>query len=129
MPKLWAGCTASAEGAFMFAHYVAFALRNVRTAPFTSVVNVLTLAVGLVCFVTAYAAGMFWSSAEQQFRNADDVHVVTVSVKSRDGSGPGGLRNATATPEVAAEALRSDFPGIAKVARAVVIDRKTMVAN
>ncbi len=113
----------------MFAHYVAVALRNVRTAPFTSAVNVLTLAVGLVCFVTAYAAGMFWSSAEQQFRNADDVHVVTVSVKSRDNSGPGALRNATATPEVAAEALKSDFPAIAKVARAVVIDRKTMVAN
>jgi putative ABC transport system permease protein len=113
----------------MFAHYVAVGLRNVRTAPFTSAVNVLTLAVGLVCFVTAYAAGMFWSSAEQQFRNADDVHVVTVSIKSRDNSGPGALRNATATPEVAAEALKSDFPAIAKVARAVVIDRKTMVAN
>ena len=40
-----------------------------------------------------------------------------------------GRRNATATPEVAAEALKSDFPAIAKVARAVVIDRKTMVAN
>ena len=113
----------------MFAHYVAVALRNVRSAPFASAVNVLTLAVGLVCFVTAYAAGMFWSSAEQQFRNADDVHVVTVSIKSRDNSGPGALRNATATPEVAAEALKSDFPAIAKVARAVIIDRKTMVAN
>jgi putative ABC transport system permease protein len=130
MPKLWAGCTASAEGALMFAHYVAIALRNVRAAPFTSAVNVLTLAVGLVCFVTAYAAGMFWSSAEQQFSNADDVHVVTVSVKSRDSTGPQiGIRDATATPEVAAEALKSDFPAIAKVARAVVMDRQTMVAN
>ena len=129
MPKLWAGCTASAEGVFMLAHYLAVALRNVRAAPFAAAVNVLTLAVGLVCFVTAYAAGMFWSSAEQQFRNADDVHVVTVSIKSRDNSGFGGLRNSTATPEVAAEALKSDFPGIAKVARAVIIDRKTMVAS
>src|SRR5262249_50277762 len=129
MPKLWAGCTASAAGGFMFAHYVSIALRNVRSAPFTSAVNVLTLAVGLVCFVTAYAAGKFWSSAEQQFSNADDVHVVTVSVKTKDNSGFGGLRNATATPEVAAEALKSDFPAIAKIARAVVIDRKTMVAN
>ena len=113
----------------MFAHYVAVALRNVRSAPFTSAVNVLTLAVGLVCFVTAYAAGKFWSSAEQQFRNADDVHVVTVSVKTKDNSGFGGIRNATATPEVAAEALKSDYPAIARIARAVVIDRKTMVAN
>ena len=113
----------------MFGHYVAVALRNIRTSPFTSAVNVLTLAVGLVCFVTAYAAGKFWSSAEQQFRNADDVYVLTVSIKSRDNSGPAGMRNGTATPEVAAEALKSDYPAIAKIARAVTIDRKTMVAN
>jgi putative ABC transport system permease protein len=115
----------------MFAHYVAVALRNIRTAPFTSAVNVLTLAVGLVCFVTAYAAGTFWSSAEQQFRNADSVHVLTVSVRNRDsGAGNGfGIQNATATPSVAAEALKGDFPAIAKIARAVIIDRKTMVAN
>jgi putative ABC transport system permease protein len=115
----------------MFAHYVAVALRNIRTAPFTSAVNVLTLAVGLVCFVTAYAAGMFWSSAEQQFKNADDVHVLTVSIRNRDsGAGNGfGVRNTTATPDVAAEALKSDYPAIDKIARAVTIDRKTMVAN
>ena len=67
----------------MLAHYVAIALRSIRATPFTSAVNVLTLAVGLVCFVTAYAAGMFWSSAEQQFRNVDDIHVVTISIKNR----------------------------------------------
>ncbi|HUL83142.1 MAG TPA: FtsX-like permease family protein [Gammaproteobacteria bacterium] len=117
----------------MFGHYVAVALRNIRTSPFTSAVNVLTLAVGLVCFVTAYAAGTFWSSAEQHFRNVDDIHVLTLSIKSRDtgsGSAPRQqVRNATYAPDVAAEALKSDFPSIAKIARAVTIDRKTMVAN
>src|SRR5215468_4604843 len=91
-------------GAFMFRHYVSVALRNIRTSPFTSAVNVLTLAVGLVCFVTAYAAGTFWSSAEQHFRNRDNIHVLTLSVKSRDtgsGSAPRQqLRGGTYAPDV-----------------------------
>ncbi len=111
----------------MLAHYAATALRSIRATPFTSAVNVVTLAVGLVCFVTAYAAGVFWSSAEQQFRNVDDIHVLTISIKNRDNGL--GLRNGTTAPDVAAEALKSDFPAITKIARAVMIDRKTMVAN
>jgi putative ABC transport system permease protein len=109
----------------MLAHYVATALRSIRATPFTAGVNVVTLAVGLVCFVTAYAAGVFWSSAERQFRNVDDIHVLTITIKSRDNGT--GLRNGTTAPDVAAEALRSDFPAITKIARAVTIDRKTMV--
>jgi putative ABC transport system permease protein len=88
---------------------------------------VLTLAIGLVCFVTAYAFVTFWDKAETQFRNADDIHVLTVTIKNRDNGF--GMDNATNVPDIAAETLRSDFPAIAKIARAVVIDRKTMVAN
>jgi putative ABC transport system permease protein len=110
----------------MLAHYVATALRSVRATPFPSAVNVVTLAVGLVCFVTAYAAGMFWSSAEQQFRNVRDLYALTITIKSRDTGT--GIRNGTTAPDVAAEALKSDFPAITKIARAVTIDRQTMVA-
>ncbi len=110
----------------MFAHYVAVALRNIRSAPFATVVNVLTLAIGLVCFVTAYAFVTFWDAAERQFRNVDDVQVLTVSIKNRDNGF--GFTNATNVPDIAAETLRSDFPAITKIARAVIIDRKTMVA-
>jgi putative ABC transport system permease protein len=114
----------------MLRHYVAVALRNIRSAPFASAVNIVTLAVGLVCFVTAYAAATFWNAAEEQFSSADDVHVLTVTIRSRDTSVAGfGPRNLTAAPDVAAEALKSDFPAITKIARAVVIDRQTMVAN
>jgi len=111
----------------MFAHYVAIALRNIRSAPFSSAVNVVTLAVGLVCFVTAYAAGTFWDAADRQFRNAADIYVLTTSIKNRENGF--GLDNATAAPDIAAETLTSDFPAISKIARAVVIDRQTMVAN
>jgi putative ABC transport system permease protein len=111
----------------MFRHYLAVALRNVRTSPFASAVNVATLAVGLVCFVTAYAAGTFWSTAEQQFRNADDIYALTVTLRNRQNGS--GMQNTPVSPDVAAEALKADFPAISKIARAVVIDRKTMVAN
>jgi len=111
----------------MFGHYVAVALRNVRTAPFTSAVNLLTLAVGLVCFVTAYAFVTFWGEAEQHFRNAHDIYVLTTTAKNRDSKF--GLDDATSSPEIAAEFLRADYPAITKVARAVTIDRKTMVAS
>src|SRR5215831_15674385 len=116
-----------AESAVMFRHYVAIALRNIRNSPFASGVNVVTLAVGLVCFVTAFAAGTFWSTAEQQFRNADDIYVLTVTMRNRQNGS--GIQNVTASPDVAAEALKTDYPAISKIARAVVIDRKTMVAN
>ena len=68
----------------MLVHYVAVALRNIRSAPFASGVNLLTLAVGLVCFVTAYAFVAFWDAAEQHFTKAKDIYVLAVSIKNRD---------------------------------------------
>ena len=111
----------------MFAHYVTVALRNIRSAPFASLVNLITLAVGLVCFVTAYAFVRFWDGAEQHFKKADDTYVLTISIKNRNAKS--GVQNATYVPEVAADFLKSDYPAIDKVARAVAIDRQTAVAS
>jgi len=111
----------------MFGHYLAVALRNIRSAPFASAVNLLTLAIGLVCFVTAYAFVNFWGTADRQFRNVDDIHVLTVTIKNRDSAF--GLDNATRVPDIAAETLKADFPAIAKIARAVVIDGRAMVST
>ncbi|HET8699323.1 MAG TPA: ABC transporter permease, partial [Gammaproteobacteria bacterium] len=115
----------------MIKHYLAVALRNVRGAPFTSAVNVLTLAVGLVCFVTASAFVTFWGSAEQHFAKARDLYVLTLTIRNREnnGNGLGGLNAATQVPGVAAEFLRSDYPEISKIARLVRLDRQTMVAT
>jgi hypothetical protein len=41
-------------------HYLAVALRNVRSEPLAFAMNVLTLAIGLACFVTVYALVAFW---------------------------------------------------------------------
>ncbi len=111
----------------MLAHYLIAALRNVRDAPFAAVVNLLTLAVGLVCFIIAYSFVSFWNGAERHFRNADDIYVLTISIKNRDNGL--GIDNYTRVPGVAADFLESDYPGIGKMARAVVIDRQTMIAS
>src|SRR5262245_42685828 len=108
----------------MFSHYFAVALRSIRHTPLASLINLLTLAVGLVCFVTAYAFVAFWGAAEQHFPNARDIHVLTFSLGGSAGLAP---RDRARAPGIAAEFLRSDYPEIV-LARAVVIDREMMVA-
>jgi putative ABC transport system permease protein len=107
-------------------HYVRVALRNVRSAPFAFAMNVLTLALGLACFVTVYAFVTFWQSAEQHFANANRIAVVTTSFTLADNSFS--FKNDPRVTEYAAKYLRADFPAVEKVARAVVMDEKSMVA-
>jgi putative ABC transport system permease protein len=111
----------------MFRHLLAVALRNIRRAPFASGVNLLTLAVGLVCFVSAYAFATFWGSAERHFAKASDIYVLTATFGGDDA--PGGVTHRTRIPEVAADLLKTDYPEIPAVARAVLIDRQTIVAS
>jgi putative ABC transport system permease protein len=107
-------------------HYFAIALRNVRSAPFVFAMNVLTLALGLACFVTAYAFVAFWESAEQHFANADRIAVLTtnMSVTGQDFS----YEDAPHVPEHAARYLQEDFPAIETIARAVVVNEDAMIA-
>src|SRR5262249_55401347 len=88
---------------------------------------VVTLAVGLVCFVTAYAFVTFWSSAERHFANAPDIYALTLTIRNRDNGS--GLENYPRIPDVALESLKSDYPAITTVARATLIDGKTMIAS
>src|SRR5262245_38530294 len=114
----------------MLRHYLTVALRNLRGAPFATFVNVITLAVGLVCFVTAYAFVGFWGGAERHFAKAADTYVLTATVRSKDTANAGpGINNTTRAPEVATEQIRIDYPAIDKVAQTLVIDRSLMVAG
>ena len=64
----------------MLGHYLAIALRNLHRAPFTALINVATLALGLVAFVAAYAVVSYWSHSDRHFANADRTYVITASV-------------------------------------------------
>ena len=107
-------------------HYFALTLRIFCRAPFTTGTNVLTLAAGVFCFLTAYAFVAFWTGAERQFPNADRIQVLTTTIKLPDGSF---VSRADSTgPTRAAAQLRIDFPELERVARATLIDPKTIVS-
>ena len=111
----------------MLKHYVFVALRNLRASPLASAMNVVTLALGIACFVIAYAFVLFWSTAERQFKDSDRIAVFTMSLtlKGDQFSYEGDPR----LPAVAAKYLKEDFPAIEKIARAAGIGENTMIAS
>ncbi len=110
----------------MLSQYVTLTLRSARRAPLATALNVLTLAIGLACFLTAYGFVAFWDRAEHAFPNASRTYVLTMSFALLDGSFA--RSNLTGAPETAAEFLRTDFPALEKVARALPLDDPTPVA-
>jgi putative ABC transport system permease protein len=111
----------------MLKHYLAVTLRNLRASPLASAMNIVTLALGIACFVIAYAFVLFWSTAERQFKNSDRIAVFTMSLslKGDQFSYEGDPR----LPAVAARYLQEDFPAIEKIARATGIGPNIMIAS
>ncbi len=102
----------------MLGHYLLVALRNFLRAPFVTLVNALTLALGLVCFLTAYGIVGFWERSEQHFANSSRTSVITTNVTPRVGGGGGGA-GPRSNPYVA-QYLKTDFPQVDSIARARV---------
>lgn len=95
--------------------------------PFAAALNVLTLAIGLACFLCAYAFVAYLERAERGFANADRIYVLTTSfsLASRNFA----RENVTETPEAAAEFLALDVPELERVARALPIDGLTSIST
>ncbi|HZF30338.1 MAG TPA: ABC transporter permease [Gammaproteobacteria bacterium] len=109
----------------MLRHHLVLALRNARRAPLATAVNVLTLAIGLACFLTAYSFVAFLDRAEAHFPSAARTYVLLESF----AFGNDFVRsNMTSTPEAAAEALEAYFPGV-NATRAIPIAGNTSVAS
>ena len=100
----------------MLGHYIAIALRNLRRAPFTALINVATLALGLVAFVAAYAVVAYWSHSDRHFANAGRTYVITASLALRDGSISTG--NMPQTNDLYQKYMRLEFPEFQAIARA-----------
>ncbi len=107
-------------------HYLALTLRIFFRTPFTTGTNVLTLAAGVFCFLTAYAFVAFWTGAERQFPNAERIQVLTTTFELPDGSFVS--RADSMGPTRAAAQLRIEFPELERVARATLIDPETIVS-
>jgi putative ABC transport system permease protein len=110
----------------MFAHYLLIALRNLRRAPVTALINVASLALGLVSFITAYAVVGYWSNSERHFENAQRTYVITAQLALRDGSIATGTM--PVTTELYRRYLELDFPEFEAIARANVWSREASVS-
>ena len=110
----------------MLGHYLRIALRNLRRAPVTALINVLALALGLVSFVAAYAVVGYWGHSERHFKNADRIYVITAKLALRDGSISTGV--IPQTNELYERYLRVDFPEFAAIARANPWSREASVS-
>jgi putative ABC transport system permease protein len=100
----------------MLGHYVIAAVRNFQRRPFGTAVNVFALALGLACFVAAYATVVYWSDAERHFAAADRTYAITANLALRDGSVATGV--VPRTSDVVARYLKADFPELEAVVRA-----------
>lgn len=100
----------------MLAHYLTLAGRNFRRQPISTAVSILTLSLGLVSFMMAYAVVLHWHRSDAQFANADRTYIITPSLEFNDGeirTGPFPRTN-----EHYAQYLKTDFPELEAVARA-----------
>ena len=110
----------------MFSHYLTVAWRNLVRSPGLTAVNIVTLALGLACFVTAAAVVDYWEKSERYFENADRVAVISTSFQAVDGSFATGAMPWTALH--LADYLETDFPELELVAR-VIPGQETGIAN
>jgi putative ABC transport system permease protein len=60
----------------MLAHYLAVALAKFRKTPFTTLANVLTLALGLACFIAAYGIATYWRSGDSHHPGAERIYYI-----------------------------------------------------
>jgi putative ABC transport system permease protein len=93
----------------MLVHYLAVALAKFAKTPFTTAANVLTLALGLACFIAAYGIATYWSSGDSHHPGAERIVYIE---QSAFGGEPGvnGSR-------ILVTALLEDIPEIEAVAQ------------
>jgi putative ABC transport system permease protein len=102
----------------MLIYYLTSAVRVCRHAPWAAAVNVFTLALGLACFVVAYAVAEYLGSSERAFPNADRTLVVTTRYRARQGPFDSGVR--PLSNRWLAQYLKADYPQLQATARLVL---------
>jgi hypothetical protein len=92
-------------------HYFASALTRFRKSPFTTAANILTLALGLACFVAAYGIATYWRSGDSHHPDADRL-VYIEHILSGEPFGDHGITNL-----IRAASLREEVSELEAVAR------------
>ncbi|HVY88456.1 MAG TPA: ABC transporter permease [Hyphomonadaceae bacterium] len=100
----------------MFRNHLSPALARILKAPFTSAANIVTLALGLACFIAAIGIATYWQSADGYHAQASRTYFIGQS-NAPAGQPPRDL-NTTSTWTLA-NYLKQDVPQIEHVARAI----------
>jgi putative ABC transport system permease protein len=99
----------------MFRNYLGPAFARIAKAPFTSIANILTLALGLACFIAAFGIATYWQSADSYHAKSKQTYVVGQS--NTFANQPAMPLNAMST-WLLAKYLRQDFPELQYAVRA-----------
>ncbi|HEV7691649.1 MAG TPA: ABC transporter permease [Hyphomonadaceae bacterium] len=99
----------------MFRHYITTALANLLRRPFTTAAGILTLALGLACFIAAYGIATYWRSADSYHANAART-VVMAQSWTYVGEAP---EQSTQSSHALPALLKADFPEVETTARAM----------
>jgi putative ABC transport system permease protein len=100
----------------MIGHYLRSALSKFLVAPFATCAGILTLALGLACFIAAWSVVIWWRSGDSYHPDADRIVVIGHS-QTKAGEASDGL--SSSSNENLAPYLRLDFPELAPIARAM----------
>ncbi|MGD2133773.1 MAG: ABC transporter permease, partial [Maricaulaceae bacterium] len=99
----------------MLRHYLTAAFARFARSPFTTAANVLTLALGLACFIAAFGAATYWRSSDRYHENAARTFVIGQSVTPSSQTQLNAVRPYTA-PAIAG-LLGEDIAQIEGIAR------------
>jgi putative ABC transport system permease protein len=102
----------------MLAHYLAFAFARLARAPFAATANVLTLALGLACFIAAYGIATYWRSGDAYHPGAERIYYIGQTWLG----GEEAIESSVALPE----ALLEEIPGIEAVTQISGAERSTV---
>jgi putative ABC transport system permease protein len=111
----------------MIRHYFASAFANIGRTPFTTAANILTLALGLVCFLGAFGIVTFWRSADTYHHGADRIAFISFSINSPGATEPRMMNQVT--PPAFERLLRQDFPEIEYISRAFATSESALAAD
>jgi len=97
----------------MFAHFFKSALKHYVRSPIITGVNILGLALGLACFLGAWAMSSYWGQSDQHFEKADRISILTQQFQAEGQA----ARDNPVSASIAARYLLEDIPELEAVAR------------
>ncbi len=111
----------------MIGHYLASAFANIVRTPFTTAANILTLALGLVCFFGAFGIVTFWRGADTYHQGAERIAFISYSINPLNATEPR-VMNQVAPPALE-RFLRQDFPEFEFISRVVSSPESALAAG